>query len=220
MLQFIKNYYRNSSVKLLISLLFFLLALVTFGVITNELLYEKEEGVDLMIFGFFSKHIISPGVTAYMYAITQFSSAPFVKVAYPFLMLALLMTRHRRHAIFTLAACAGGLVLIYVMKLFFARPRPLNPVLYREESFSFPSGHATFGFIFYGTMAYFIWLTDLPKVWKYIFMAFLILLSLAIGFSRIYLRVHYPSDVLGGFALGYSWLFLMIYIFRRWLPLS
>ena len=220
MLQFIKDYYRNHSIKLLISLLFFLLALFTFAVITNEVLFEKEEGVDLMIFEFFRKHIISRGLTGFMYTITQFSSAPFVKVAYPFLMLILLITKKGRHALFTLAAGAGGLVLIYVMKLFFARPRPMHPVLYREESFSFPSGHATFGFIFYGMLAYFIWLTDLPKSWKYILMTFLVLLSLAIGFSRIYLRVHYPSDVVGGFALGYSWLFLMIYSFRRWHPLS
>ena len=111
-------------------------------------------------------------------------------------------------------------MLIYITKLFFARPRPLHPLLYREESFSFPSGHATFSFIFYGMLAYFIWLTDLPKIWKYVFMIFLVILSLAIGFSRIYLRVHYPSDVLGGFSLGYFWLFMMIYTFRRWFPLA
>ena len=220
MLQFLKSYYRNHSPKLLISLLFFLLALFTFAVITNEVLFEQEERVDLMIFEFFRKHIISASLTGPMYNITQFSSAAFVKVAYPFLMVLLLITKQFRHAVFTVAAGAGGLVLIYVMKFFFARPRPLHPLLYREDTFSFPSGHATFGFIFYGTMAYFIWLTDLPKSWKYIIMTFLVLLSLAIGFSRIYLRVHYPSDVLGGFALGYSCLFLMIYSFRRWLPLS
>lgn len=220
MLQFLKSYYRKHSPKLLISLLFFLLALFTFAVITNEVLFEQEERVDLMIFEFFRKHIISASLTGPMYNITQFSSAPFVKVAYPFLMVLLLITKQFRHTLFTVAAGAGGLVLIDVMKLFFARPRPLHPLLYREDTFSFPSGHATFSFIFYGTMAYFIWLTDLPKSWKYIIMTFLVLLSLAIGLSRIYLRVHYPSDVLGGFALGYSWLFLMIYSFSRWLPLS
>ena len=220
MVQFLKNYYRNHSVKLLISLLFFLMALFTFAAITNEVLFEKEEQIDLMIFEFFKAHIIRPGRTGFMYTITQFSSAPFVKIAYPFLMLALLTGRFYRRALFTVAAGGGGLMLIYITKLFFARPRPLHPLLYREESFSFPSGHATFSFIFYGMLAYFIWLTDLPKIWKYVFMIFLVILSLAIGFSRIYLRVHYPSDVLGGFSLGYFWIFLMIYTFRRWFPLA
>ena len=153
-----------------------------------------------------------------MYAITQLSSVTFMKIAYPFLIGVLMVFKFYRKALFTFVAGTGGLIIISVMKMFFERPRPPYPVLYREESFSFPSGHATFSFIFYGTIAYFIWLTNLPKIWKFIVMTFLVSLSMMIGFSRVYLQVHYSSDVLGGFCLGYSWLFLMIYTFRRFLP--
>ena len=139
---------------------------------------------------------------------------------YPSLIVILVIFKRYRKALFTFATGVGGLLIIYGMKLFFARPRPANPLLYKEVDFSFPSGHATFGFILYGMLAYFIWLTDLPKTWKYVAMTFLVLLSLTIGFSRVYLRVHYPSDVFGGFCLGYSWLFLMIYTFRKWYPLN
>lgn len=220
MIKFINNFYRNSSPKLLISLLLFLAALLILGVITNEIVVEKEEEIDFLVFQFFKTHFVKTGLTEYMYSITQFSSAPFIKIAYPFLIVILLAFKFYRKALFTFVTAIGGLLLIYGMKMFFARPRPPYPLLYKEESFSFPSGHATLSFILYGTLAYFIWLTDLPKVWKYIAMIFLILLSLTIGFSRIYLRVHYPSDVLGGFCLGYSWLFLMIYTFRKWTPLN
>ncbi len=219
-IQFLKKYYQDRSAKLLFSLLFLILALFVFAVITDEIILEKEENIDLYVFHFFQKYLIKESLTNSMYAITQFSSAPFVKVAYPFLLVVLLLFKMYRKAIFIFAAGVGGLLMIYGMKMFFMRPRPSYPLLYKEESFSFPSGHATFGFIFYGTLAYFIWLTNLPKIWKYIVMTFLVALSLTIGFSRIYLRVHYPSDVLGGFCLGYSWLFLMIYAFRKWYPIN
>ena len=220
MVNFIKNYYHNNSAKLLLSLLFFVLALIVFVVITNEVILVKEETIDFMVFKFLQTHFISDQVTGSMYAITQLSSVQLMKVAYPLLIIVLLLFKYYRKALFTFVAGVGGLLLIYGMKIFYERARPPFPILYKEESFSFPSGHATFSFIFYGTLAYFIWLTDLPKTWKYITMTFLVLLSLAIGFSRVYLHVHYASDVLGGFCLGYSWLFLMIYTFRRFFPLN
>ena len=220
MVRFIKDYYHNNSAKLLLSVLFFVLALVIFAVITDEIILEKEETIDFLVFEFFKKYLISDQLTGSMYAITQLSSVTLVKIAYPLLIGILVLFKFYRKALFTFVAGTGGLLIIYVMKMFFERPRPPYPILYREESFSFPSGHATFSFVFYGTLAYFIWLTDLPKVWKYIAMTFLVSLSLAIGFSRVYLHVHYASDVLGGFCLGYSWLFLMIYTFRRFFPLN
>lgn len=220
MVRFIKDYYHNNSAKLLLSVLFFVLALVIFVVITDEIILEKEETIDFLVFEFFKKYLISDQLTGSIYAITQLSSVTLMKIAYPLLIGILVLFKFYRKALFTFVAGTGGLLIIYVMKMFFERPRPPYPILYREESFSFPSGHATFSFIFYGTLAYFIWLTDLPKVWKYIAMTFLVSLSLAIGFSRVYLHVHYASDVLGGFCLGYSWLFLMIYTFRRFFPLN
>ncbi|UJF30331.1 phosphatase PAP2 family protein [Kaistella sp. 97-N-M2] len=215
-MKFVKDFYRNSSWRLLLSLFLFIITIFTFFRIIDEIILEKEDEVDFIIFQFFRAHIIKDSATGFMYLISQFSSAPFVKIAYPFLMGILVVFKFYRKAIFTFVAGAGGLLLIYSSKMFFARARPPFPLLYKEESFSFPSGHATFSFIFYGTLAYFIWLTNLPRVWKYIMMTFLIALSLTIGFSRVYLRVHYPSDVLGGLCLGYSWLFLLIFISRKW----
>lgn len=216
---FLKEYYHKSSAKLLISLLFFVIALIVFGVITDEIILEKEETIDLMVFHFLNKHMVNDALTDYMYLITQFSSVTLMKIAYPAIIVILAGFKYYRRAFFTFIAGSGGLLIIDLMKMFFQRARFADPLLYREESFSFPSGHATFSFIFYGTLAYFVWLTDLPKVWKNLMMIFLVLLSLAIGFSRVYLQVHYASDVVGGFCLGYSWLFLMIYTFRRWFPL-
>lgn len=220
LLIFFRNYYRNNSLKILLSLLFFSFALLIFAAITEEVILEKEETVDFIIFHIFQDYIIRERLTGFMFDLTQFSSISLMTFVYPSLILVLFLFKRYRRAIFAVLAGGGGLLLIHVMKIFFERPRPPYPLLIKEESFSFPSGHATFSFIFYGTLAYFVWLTHIPKHWKYLAITFLIMLSLAIGFSRIYLRVHYLSDVLGGFCLGYSWLFLLIYTFRRFMPLD
>lgn len=219
-MQLVKDFYHNSSWKLLLSLLLFVMAIAVFYMITDEIVIEKEGTLDEFIFHFFREHLLRESRTGFMFGITHFSSTSLMVIAFPLVLVIFSVFKLYRHAIFTFCAGVGGSLLVYFMKIFFARPRPPYPLLYKEESFSFPSGHSTFSFIFYGTLAYLIWLTDLSKVWKLIAMTFLISLSFTIGFSRIYLRVHYPSDVLGGFCLGYSWLFLIIYAFRKWCPLN
>ena len=96
-------------------------------------------------------------------------------------------------------------------KELFARPRPyFEHPLVLETSYSFPSGHATMSLIFYGMLAYFCVLA--LRTWRartaVIFGASL--LVLLIGFSRIYLGVHYFSDVVAGFASGGIWLSALI----------
>jgi membrane protein DedA with SNARE-associated domain/membrane-associated phospholipid phosphatase len=110
-----------------------------------------------------------------------------------------------------LAALAGGLVLNELLKELFARPRPyFEHPLVLETSYSFPSGHATMSLIFYGMLAYFCVLA--LRTWRartaVVFGASL--LVLLIGFSRIYLGVHYLSDVVAGFASGGIWLSALI----------
>ena len=218
--RFLKDFYNNSSLKLLLSIGSFISALLVLFVITDEIILEKEENIDWFIFKVFHEYIIGAHLTPFMADVTHFSSASFVKIFFPAVMLTLVFIKQYRKSLFLLFAGGGSLVLIYCMKVFFARPRPPYPLLNPERDFSFPSGHATFSFILYGALAYFLWLTDLPRWCKFVGIVFLGLLSLNIGISRVYLRVHYASDVLGGFCLGYSWLFLMIYAFRRWYPLN
>lgn len=115
-----------------------------------------------------------------------------------------------------LALMADG-IFSYLGKLLIHRDRPLNPV-YLENSFSFPSGHAMVSVIFYGFLAY-IFIRHI-KNWKTkvnIFFACLVVI-LAIGFSRLYLGVHFVSDVWGGYLLGFLILTtaMALYEWRRW----
>jgi membrane-associated phospholipid phosphatase len=102
-------------------------------------------------------------------------------------------------------ACGGGLLINQVMKLFFAKPRPeLWARLISEHSFSFPSGHAVGSMVVYGFIAY-ILAKDVPVYRRYIY-AIASILIIAIGSSRLYLGVHYPTDIIAGYGVGILWL--------------
>ncbi len=102
-------------------------------------------------------------------------------------------------------ACVGGLLINQVMKLFFAKPRPeLWTRLISEHSFSFPSGHAVGSMVVYGFIAY-ILAKELPTYRRYVDAVSSILI-IAIGFSRLYLGVHYPTDIIAGYGVGLLWL--------------
>ena len=105
-----------------------------------------------------------------------------------------------------LLTLGGSTLSDFLGKFIIHRPRPHEVAFYHENSYSFPSGHATIAIAVYGFIAYFL-LKNIKK-WKYrinIFFAAVILI-LAIGFSRLYLGVHYLSDVIGGYLLGSLWL--------------
>lgn len=109
----------------------------------------------------------------------------------------------------------GGFAVNYFMKLSFHRVRPPHPLIEPLSNFSFPSGHATSGFIFYGLLVYLIWKTGMHRPYKYLAGLVLIFFALLIGFSRVYLRMHYPTDVVAGFCTGVAWLSLSIALMEQ-----
>lgn len=181
----------------------------------HEVLWEKEDAADNRLFAFLLANIISDNLTGFMKGVTYFASATFLQIAYGALVLLYLFFKNWKRVLEIAAIGIGGFVVNYFMKLSFHRLRPPNPLIDKLENFSFPSGHATSAFIFYGLLTYLVWKTKLPKLYKYIVGTALILFSLLIGFSRIYLRVHYPSDVLAGFCIGFAWLSLTVWLFER-----
>ncbi|MDO8668246.1 MAG: bifunctional DedA family/phosphatase PAP2 family protein [bacterium] len=108
---------------------------------------------------------------------------------------------------------AGGLVLGTIAKWLINRPRP-EAGLVMETGLSFPSQHSLMALIFF-SLVLFIFTEKIYNRWlKYLFIAGNIFLILLVGFSRIYLKVHWFSDVMAGFALGLFWLTFSILIFR------
>ena len=103
-----------------------------------------------------------------------------------------------------------------LLKQLFQRKRPLSPLLKAARGLSFPSGHAIMAVTFYGLLIYIVQ-HNIDINWlKYLVIFLLVVLVLLIGFSRIYLRVHYASDVLGGFIIGLLWLMISLAVIK-WL---
>lgn len=117
-------------------------------------------------------------------------------------MLALLWWRDRHAAPFFALAVGGAAVILGLMKLAFGRTRPeLWPRLVAEHGPSFPSGHTTFSSALMVALVLILWRT--PWRWPAVILGSAF--ALAVGASRVYLGVHYPTDVLAGWLTGLAW---------------
>lgn len=127
----------------------------------------------------------------------------------------LLVRRHKWYSIKVPAVALSSLGLMFLLKNVFNRERPGVPLLEQARGLSFPSGHALMSVTFYGLLiyaVYHLW-KNAPAKWSMI--TFLAVLIVLIGFSRIYLRVHYTSDVVAGFAVGFLWLIISLWVLGR-----
>ena len=111
----------------------------------------------------------------------------------------------------------GALVLNDSFKLFFHRARPVVPwSIGDEHTFSYPSGHSLFSLVLYGLIAYNLVARRGHHVHRVLALFLAAILSLGIGISRIFLGMHWPTDVLAGYITGALWLSAVIFIDRRW----
>lgn len=150
----------------------------------------------------------SDDLTMIMIAITTIGS---YKVEFPILFLAALVFWMLRKKIIVPVLLVinlfGVRFLNHVFKVAIARPRPTGDHLVEVSGYSFPSGHAMISIGFYGFVAFLLYKELKEKTSKAIFIPWLFgILIFCIGLSRIYLGVHYPSDVIAGFLIGGLWL--------------
>lgn len=101
-------------------------------------------------------------------------------------------------------ACVTGLNLL--LKNIVQRPRPDGFRLVAESGYSFPSGHSMVAMAFFGLFAWFVWHYEKDRVQRFWWCLAFALLVVMVGLSRIYLGVHYASDVLAGFCVSMAWL--------------
>jgi len=123
----------------------------------------------------------------------------------------LLLHGLRRNALFVFVASTGGWVLTWALKSFFDRARPdVVPHLREVMTSSFPSGHALTAAAVYLTLGALLMRIAQGRSAKYFCLALAILITFLVGASRVFLGVHYPSDVLGGWLAGMSWALLCL----------
>ncbi|HEV2237089.1 MAG TPA: phosphatase PAP2 family protein, partial [Ktedonobacterales bacterium] len=160
----------------------------------------------------------TPALDRVMYAFTYLGSGLTLALLAAATVAVLLAARRSREAILLALALVAGTLFFSAVKLLVARPRPpLEDARIVQGGLSFPSGHSTLAAMFYGTLAYFI-IRALRREWPRVLVGVVAaLLVLAVGISRIYLGVHYPSDVAAGWAAGVVWLGLVFATEHAWL---
>lgn len=145
-------------------------------------------------------------LTNFMKVITLFGSA---YVIVPCCFILLFALKNKKNKILMMSNLVIITLLNQLLKCVFRRLRPINGII-SESGYSFPSGHSMVSMAFYGFLIYLLYKSNFK--YKNIFIGLLIVLILLIGISRIYLGVHYPTDVFGGFLLSISYLLLFIEI--------
>jgi len=128
----------------------------------------------------------------------------------------LLVKKQTWFSIRVITIAISSLVLMLLLKQLFQRKRPLSPLLKAAKGLSFPSGHAIMAVTFYGLLIYILQHSITIDWLKGLIIVLVILLIILIGFSRVYLRVHYASDVAAGFIIGLLWLLLSLAVLK-WL---
>ncbi len=204
------------SLKLLFSVVSFLVALYIFGIVTHEIFLEKEDELDRNVFQFLES-FATHDLVQVMKFFTFFGKPEFLIPAYIILIIIFLVRKKRNYAIEFGIVGATSTILLFGLKKLFQRNRPDIPIFEHLPGYSFPSGHALLSFVFVSALIYLLWRSQLADKWKWTLSLLLVLFSLMVGISRIVLRVHYATDVIAGFALGYAWVILSLWIQRRFI---
>lgn len=200
--------------KIILAILLFLLTLFVFVYIADEIVLENETQFDQAITTDIAPYQ-SPDATTAMQIFTFFGSQLFLLPAYVLLILYYWIRKNKRLAFNVGAIGLTSTCVLFLFKSIFRRSRPLDPLIQHVAGFSFPSGHSFSSFTFYGIIAYLLWQTKIANVWKVVSTILLFLLASTVAFSRVYLRVHFPSDVVAGFCLSMVWLILSFWILGR-----
>jgi undecaprenyl-diphosphatase len=189
-----------------------LLCLFTFVYLAQELREQNLAAFDVKITGWVSA-LTHPLVTPVMYWASLLGSVPVTTGISGAAAFYFLRRRSYREALATITASLGAFLLETTLKETFQRPRPSIPHLMEAHGYSFPSGHTTIAAALFLILSY-LWYRH-TRNHRWLGPSASIFLALLIGISRLYLGVHYPSDVLAGFALGAAWgLVILLFLHR------
>lgn len=162
---------------------------------------------DKTIYNYISVNIINGSLTPIIKVLTFLGSTMFLMTLTLVLVILIKKNNIRLGIMFNLISIS---VINYVIKHIINRPRPTGINLVKASGYSFPSGHSATSMVFYGFLIYLVYKYINNKILKTFLIILLSIVILMIGLSRIYLGVHYASDVLAGFILGIIYLIIFI----------
>ena len=185
----------------------FICLILVIGILEDVL---EDEILKLDIYGYdlVSKFLISDFVTPIAKNITHLGGAIFLITLS---LILLLIIKNKKIGILIWLNLGISVLLNQALKFIIQRPRPTEFRIINESGYSFPSGHSMVSAAFYGFLIYLIYKNVKNKYLKWSLMTLLSLVILTIGISRIYLGVHYTSDVIAGFLISVSYLIIFIH---------
>ena len=182
----------------------FICIVLIIGIVEDALDKEIHE-LDTIGYNLVSKYLILDNITPIVKGITQLGGViGLITIA---IMLSVII-KNKKTCILIWANLAISTLLNQILKHIVQRPRPIEFRIIDENGYSFPSGHSMVSAAFYGFLIYLIYKNIKNKYLKWGLITILSLLIIFIGISRIYLGVHYTSDVLAGFLISISYLII------------
>lgn len=192
----------------------FCVSLISFFTILILVLVKKELMIDYHGYKFASS-FINDNLTKILRVITICGSAKFLIGVTVGVAIVFLIKKEYRLAIYTILNILCAHLINTLIKYIIRRDRPVGHRLVSEKGYSFPSGHSMVGFAVYTFLIYLVYRNVKNKALKITLIILLSLLIFLIGFSRIYLGVHYTSDVLAGYLISFTYINMFIYIISR-----
>ena len=176
-----------------------------FAKLASRVAAGKTQAFDETVLAWFGTHRL-PGLDGIMLDVTALGTGTVVVMIVTVAALFLWLTRHHYSAILLVVATLGSILLNNLLKWGFERPRPdVISWVANAHFYSFPSGHAMTATVVYSTVAYLAGRLLAKHSARVAVMATALLVILLICVSRLYLGVHYPSDVIAGFTIGLAW---------------
>ena len=183
------------------------ICLIGFLALAEDVFHKEIMNGDIIGYEIISKFLISDFVTPIAKFITNFGGAIFLIVL---TIVLFIVIKNKKIGVSIFSNLVIVTILNQLLKGILQRPRPTEYRIIEETGYSFPSGHSMISMAFYGYLIYLIYKYVKNKYIKWISIVVLSLLICTIGISRIYLGVHYTSDVLGGFLISISYLVIFI----------
>ena len=186
------------------------LSLLAFVVLLQNMLSGDIMRLDAAAYQFFVVTLRRDWLT---YIMTGFSDLATPVVLFAMLLIVAAFAPGKAPGICATVNLGAAIFIDLVLKEIIQRPRPDGFRLITEVGYSFPSGHSMVAMAFYGLLIYLVWHYESSKVLRHLFCITFVAVIVFTGISRIYLGVHYASDVLAGFAVALAWLIVYTRIF-------
>ncbi|MFB6364797.1 phosphatase PAP2 family protein [Paenibacillus elgii] len=190
---------------ILTAVIIVLLSILIFIKFAHDLQENQLERFDRTYIDWIQSYI-SPELTVWMKGITELGSFQTLFILLLVSVSLMVWRKKKWEALFFMVAVTGGALFNQLLKQIFERQRPMLHWIVEETGYSFPSGHSMASIVFYGMLAMLLLMFVKSPVLKLLIAVTAGCLVIMIGVSRIYLGVHYPSDVAAGFAAGAAWL--------------